>query len=190
MGPKASVPGREFRDTRALGPSCAPPAERLFSRRSRRARARRCRGAGRVLGSVAGQPAASVHSMPAASLLLFWVLAAQEPAPDALTRVRALLEQGALDRALLVLEAALRPHPQDAALQRMLAQTLERTVDGGGSWLALSDARDAWDRALALVPDELETQRGAIAVRLRLGEYGPALELAERALGAAWLTDG
>src|SRR5262249_44337462 len=70
------------------------------------------------------------------------------------------------------------------------AGAFERLVDGGGSRLALEDARAAWDRALALTPGDEGTQHGAIAVRLRLGDAAGALALAERALGAAWLERG
>lgn len=129
--------------------------------------------------------------MPAA--LILWLcplLGAQEPEADALARAAALLGAGEPERALQVLEAELLARPDDVALQRGLAQTLERFVDAGGSWLAMSDARDAWDRARALAPEDLEAQRGAIAVRLRLGEFEAALGLAERALGAAWLAGG
>ena len=130
--------------------------------------------------------------LAALTLALLAPVRAQDAAgsPDAVARSRALLEQGAPERAIQVLEAELATRPGDAALQRALARALERTVDGGGSWLAMRDARDAWDRALVLVPEDLETQCGAIGVRLRLGEYEPALALAERALGAAWLAEG
>jgi len=126
-------------------------------------------------------------------LPLFLALAVQArlgAGEGALSEAQALLERGALDRAIQVLEAGLVKDPSDAALERALAQALEQFVDQGGSWLALSDARDAWDRARRLEPSELEPQRGAIAVRLRLGEYEEALALAERALGAAWLSGG
>ena len=132
--------------------------------------------------------------IPVLVLAVVSLLAVQAGRPaaqgDVLSEARALLERGALDQAIQVLEAGLVTHPRDARLERALAQALERFVDEGGSWLALSDARDAWDRARELEPNELEARRGAIAVRLRLGEYGDALALAERALGAAWLSGG
>ncbi len=118
------------------------------------------------------------------------VCGVQEASRDVLAESRALLERGAVDQAIQVLEAGLVARPGDARLERALAQAFERFVDEGGSWLALSDARAAWDRARELEPNELEAQRGAIAVRLRLGEYEEALALSERALGAAWLSGG
>ncbi|NOT30922.1 MAG: hypothetical protein HOP15_10790, partial [Planctomycetes bacterium] len=118
--------------------------------------------------------------MPAALILWLWpLLGLQEHGAEALVRANALLEAGECEHALQVLEAELLARPDDPALQRALAQTLERFVDAGGSWLAMSDARDAWDRARALAPEDLEAQRGAIAVRLRLGEFEAALGLAQ-----------
>jgi tetratricopeptide (TPR) repeat protein len=133
--------------------------------------------------------------MPVLLLLaLFLPPAAQGERPeegsDALLEAQAQLARGDFDRAIMVLEAGLAARPGDARLERSLARTLERYVDAGGLWLAMSDARAAWDRALALEPGELDTQCGAIAVRLRLGEYEEALALSERALGAAWLSGG
>ncbi len=129
--------------------------------------------------------------MPAALVLtlLPW-LAAQAPVDDALVRARALLAAGQGERALQLLEAERVVRPGEPAVERALAEALESVVDSGGSWLAMQDARAAWDRALSLAPEDLELQRGAIAVRLRLGEYEAALALAERALGSAWLAGG
>ena len=126
-----------------------------------------------------------------AALSLSLLLVARAPAVqgDELARARALLESGEAERAAELLEDGLSAHASEAAWARALAQALERVVDAGGSRLALTDARDAWDRALALAPEDLETQRGAIGVRLRLGDDAAALALAERALGAAWLAD-
>src|SRR5439155_6458504 len=104
--------------------------------------------------------------------------------------VDALLAHDDLDTAIERLETHLGSAHEDVAAERLLAHTLELRVDGGGSWRTLEDARNAWDRALALAPDDEETQRGAIAVRLRLGDSSAALALAERALGAAWLERG
>jgi tetratricopeptide (TPR) repeat protein len=112
------------------------------------------------------------------------------PAPDVLAEVAALQAEGEHERALQVLEAARLAAPGEARLERALAQALERFVDAGGSWALLGDAREAWDRALALEPAQPEARHGAIAVRLRLGESAEALALAERALGAAWLAGG
>src|SRR6185503_8832592 len=123
-------------------------------------------------------------------LVLGLACGSQESSQDALAQSRALLERGAVEEAIQVLEAGREARPGDARLERALAQTFERFVDEGGALLALSDARAAWDRACALEPNELETQRGAIAVLVRLGEYEEALALAERALGAAWLSGG
>ncbi len=122
-----------------------------------------------------------------AALVLVLSPCAQDPA---LVRARELQAEGANERALQRLEAELATHPDDGALLRARAEALERFVDEGGPWPALSAARASWDRALAGAPEDLELQCGAIAVRLRLGEYDGATALAERALGAAWLAGG
>src|SRR5262245_11052601 len=133
----------------------------------------------------------SMVSVPFLPLLLLLAVQTTPAAGgDAAREARALLERGEVEQAIQVLQDGLAKDPGDAALERALAQALERTADEGGSWLAMSDARDAWDRAHALEPDEPEAERGRIAVRLRLGEYEDALALAERALGSAWLSGG
>jgi predicted Zn-dependent protease len=109
--------------------------------------------------------------MPVAPVLsLLTALCAQVAEPEGLSGARALLEAGKTDRALQLLEAELAARPGDAALQRAMAQALERLVDGGGSWLAMSDARDAWDRGRARAPEDKETQRGVVTVRIGMGE--------------------
>ncbi|MSR64066.1 MAG: hypothetical protein EXS08_16715, partial [Planctomycetes bacterium] len=123
-------------------------------------------------------------------LALLAVLVAPQAHDDALTEARGWLAQNDAERAVQVLEAARATRAHDVELERALAQALERFVDGGGAFLALHDARDAWDRALALEPSDLATQRAAIAVRLRLGEHDAALARAEQAIGAAWLEHG
>lgn len=123
-------------------------------------------------------------------LLLFALACPQESSAEALAHARELQAQGAHEGALRVLEAGLLAHPEDVGLLRARAEALERFVDGGGAPSALDEARACWDRALALAPDDLALQCGAIAVRLSLGEPDGALVLAERALGAAWLAGG
>ncbi len=127
---------------------------------------------------------------PSLALVLLLVSAGPQEAPPWKAEVDARLSEGAVDQALETLERHLAAEPRDAEAERALARALERLVDEGGSPLALSDARDAWDRALALEPFDLETLRGAVAVRLRLQEYEPAEALAARAIGSAWLVRG
>jgi len=98
---------------------------------------------------------------------------------------------GDLDGAVLIIEEHLEEYPEDARAHRAHARALERMVlEGGGTWLAMTDARGAWDRALALEPFSLESVRGAVDIRTRLGEYEEAAALALRAVGTAALELG
>ena len=107
------------------------------------------------------------------------------------TAARSAAEGGDLDGAVLIIEEHLEADPEDASAHRARARVLERMVlEGGVTWLAMSDARDAWDRALALEPYSLESVRGAVDVRTRLGEYEEAAALSLRALGTAALELG
>lgn len=110
------------------------------------------------------------------------VAGASGPRPD----VEALLASSEYDEALARLDAYLETHPDDAASWRAKARALELLVnEGGGSFLAIQDAADAWDRALALEPRDVATLQGAAATRFELGEYDRASELSARALVAA-----
>jgi len=86
------------------------------------------------------------------------------------------------DGAVILLEDHLALQPGDVEAWRELGRSLERLVDlGGGSWLALQDAGDAYDGALELEADDLTTLQEAASVRFRLGEYERANELAAHA---------
>jgi len=99
--------------------------------------------------------------------------------------------QADFDGAVLTIENHLDENPDDAAAHRGHARALERLVlEGGVTWLAMIDARDAWDRALTLEPYSLESVRGAVDIRTRLGEYDDAAALALRAVGTATLELG
>ncbi|MAB80536.1 MAG: hypothetical protein CMJ89_14380 [Planctomycetes bacterium] len=112
-------------------------------------------------------------------------------APDWQSEVERANAEGDFDGAVLAIEEHLRLHPGDPEAHRAHAQALERMVlEGGASWLAMTDARDAWDRALELEPFSVETLRGAVSIRRRLGEHDAAAVLALRAVGTATLESG
>ena len=126
-----------------------------------------------------------------ALLLLPLLLAASATQEEWSDEASALLDRGDIDAAILVLEARLEGAPDDARAWRLMGRALEALWrDGGESFLVVTDAASAWDRAVELEPFDVMTLFGAAEVRMVLGDYRTAAELGLRALGTARVLGG
>ena len=126
--------------------------------------------------------------LPACLLWAFLLTSTHQDWPAEVARLQ---EAGELDRAVLLLEEHLEAAPDDTEAWRALARALELLVsEGGASWMVMDDAREAWDRALALDRLDVESLQAAADLNLRLGRYADAAALCNRALGTSLLNGG
>ena len=107
-------------------------------------------------------------------------------AQDPIEEARSLLDEGALDDAIAVLEQHLEENAEDATAWSTLGEALQRMwQEGGASFLIMDEASQAWHRAVDLAPFDVETLQGTASMHMAKGEYTQAAALGLRAIGTA-----